>query len=788
MAAVANCPQCDHELLIPDGTDSMSWAKCPTCRAFFQLRDAASREVPQLVILERESSAPPDDKYAEAPAYNEAPRDREPIASGNADTVVETQFAASETEVAPACPSVDEILSRYKQDLDRLAAGLGDVPVSSTTEATGTSPLAEESSRQFAGDAPVDDPQLSESVERSARKLEHEFRSAETVADLPAFTDEPRDAADDIDFVSRKTVVMHEVKADFDRHTTNVEQEEGELPIETGSASDWSVPFIGEAEAASTAPADVDDETPADSARMVDEGKEGLPVDADADAGATVEFSADALHHMSVDADFEVKQDEIDADRPTWDDPDRMERLLADVEAPPSNLPTVVEVEYEAEYEFQDDLDGELEYASGEVEEADEQEADYEGDCESIDEGVDEVDYQADYESANVTEPVVEAILTNGVEHRRRRSPVMMLAGMAAGGIVGLGLGYLVLLWSLGPSGDFLSASRWIPSAMLPASFQSTTPHIAMAAEPTSSPKSLIDDVAASGEASSAAAPIADAPIAEAPIEEVPTIVAADSDSVDAPESREVTASFEAPVVPPTSVETVETSDPTDRYASADRVPSDLPTEPLDLEVESAVPIVSPPAIVAISDAPMVTMDQLAAGFSAAKQAQGGLLRGSLSDPTVQRAKGLSYTKLSQLAELVAFADREMSNPEIDAIKGDATALFRETVADPQIRQEVGYIASKWIESPHRKIGGVFLAGKVESAAPLGPLAELRLDIGSGDPVIVVAPAELASRLGTEPGAIAVAGSIIDNPSQRIEGYAGTATSVVWAGDLIPLD
>ena len=37
MAQVANCPQCEHELLVPDGTVAGSWSRCPNCRAFFQL-------------------------------------------------------------------------------------------------------------------------------------------------------------------------------------------------------------------------------------------------------------------------------------------------------------------------------------------------------------------------------------------------------------------------------------------------------------------------------------------------------------------------------------------------------------------------------------------------------------------------------------------------------------------------------------------------------------------------------------------------------------------------------
>ena len=76
MAQVASCPQCNHDLLVPDGTDHESWARCPECRAFFQVNQAAMRELPALLRV-----APPSPELHVEPA----------VASSNVDTDLELE-------------------------------------------------------------------------------------------------------------------------------------------------------------------------------------------------------------------------------------------------------------------------------------------------------------------------------------------------------------------------------------------------------------------------------------------------------------------------------------------------------------------------------------------------------------------------------------------------------------------------------------------------------------------------------------------------------------------------
>ena len=51
----------------------------------------------------------------------------------------------------------------------------------------------------------------------------------------------------------------------------------------------------------------------------------------------------------------------------------------------------------------------------------------------------------------------------------------------AAGGVMGLSLGYYALLWIRGPEGDFLNWSQSLPKAMLPASFSKSSRLLAAA-------------------------------------------------------------------------------------------------------------------------------------------------------------------------------------------------------------------------------------------------------------------------------------------------------------------
>ncbi len=523
MTAVANCPRCEHELLIPARTDIAAWAKCPTCQAFFQVRDALRRDVPEILLVAPPSSDPADEAISPS--------------TTSVEDWSEHESSRLDSEQISTGLEVDELL------------------------------LPEQSA--------AEEPRSTEIAEAAAQQIDRLFCSAQTVADIP------------------------------------------------------------------------------------------LP-------------SAETTIALSSEADLEVEQ--ADLDRPTWDDSERMERLLADVEAAPT--PTGwLETEAFAETVERDD--------------------------------------------AEVVPPIVVAS-----SHGRRQRKSLSLAGWATGGLGGLAAGYYVLLWILGRGGDFLQASRFIPAALLPDSFQSspaqlaadtrlTTPAPGEIARPTAEEKtSTIDD------------------------------------------SAEVTASYETPAA--------------------------SPTEPTEFDELTATPLVSPEAI--ILNAPAYSLAQLAAGLEAAQAALPGLVDGDLGDKSVQRTKGLSFTKLSYLAELVTFADSQSHPAETQALLQQAERLFGDILARPKTRNEVAYITSKWLDSPHRRFGGVFLAGNVTKQSSGAAVVECQLDMGAGNLLTVLARDSAIERLAGSGQPVGVVGSVIDHPAERINGYIGTAPRAIWAGLLIPLE
>lgn len=79
----------------------------------------------------------------------------------------------------------------------------------------------------------------------------------------------------------------------------------------------------------------------------------------------------------------------------------------------------------------------------------------------------------AEFEEAPAEESPFDSIAVKPGPRKRRREPSVIgnLIGVVGGGVVGLGLGYMILLWIGGPEKDFFGYSKNIPRWMLPSSF-----------------------------------------------------------------------------------------------------------------------------------------------------------------------------------------------------------------------------------------------------------------------------------------------------------------------------
>jgi hypothetical protein len=509
------------------------------------------------------------------------------------------------------------------------------------------------------------------------------------------------------------------------------------------------------------------------------------PLDLAADVAEPVEHARDerddldeqALAHkqtvampVTAGAD-EQESDEIELVPPeplpdssaTWEDSERMERLLADVEAkgvddylPVSREPRSAE-----------DRTATLEYSAADREEL----------------GLDVQELTG--QEANAAEASTDtAEEASGDEFtvvpvprpRRRKSALRALVGTVLAGVIGLPLGYLVLLWLRGSAGDFLQMAQYFPDAVLPASLRADSPTVSSermsVARQTTEPR--------------APAPLAGVKEDEA----LPLPTGAMPEAGASTDAGVKQASLDAPPAP-----AADKSSPLgERYAPS-TVEAAPPTAMNTLPAESAKAdelIITPPATSApfspsIAGAPTYSADQFAESLRAARDAQPGLVAGDLNDVAVQRTKGLSYSRLCDLAEMATFVGGGAANDPADAERTAAVEqLFRETLADPRIRGEVARIAPVWIKSAHRRHGGVFFAGAITDRVERGSLVECQIDLGTVGPLTVLVPKRLVDQLGWS-RSVGVVGSLIDRPAERIAGYQGPAMQVVWAKSLIPL-
>lgn len=320
---------------------------------------------------------------------------------------------------------------------------------------------------------------------------------------------------------------------------------------------------------------------------------------------------------------------------------------------------------------------------------------------------------------------------------RRQRSYVRTALMTVVGGVMGLGLGYYALLWIRGPEIDSFHVAQYLPPAMLPASFN-----------------------------------------AQSPIAAIPPVIPRTEEEPAAPVTEEPAKTAEAPA------ETQATY--------TEPAPAKSPAEPAVLEAPPATPVTNsaaPDDAVRIANAPSFTVDELSTALQSGQGAEAGLVNGSMSDgKEVQQAKGRSYMILADLAQKTTFVDNKLTPEVASKLQQDADDVFRKSLANPHTRTEVGQIVPKWIASQNRKHGGVFFAATIASHASQGTVTECNVELGGGETLSVLVPANLSRQLDDPSRAVGFVGWIVDTPAEHITGYTGHAPQAVFASRLIPLE
>jgi hypothetical protein len=143
--------------MIPSEADGEAWAKCPECRAFFQVKQASLREVPTALLVENSEREQGEQESLDAAEQNiEAISDRTLNFSSLA-TLKDGSEDRNEAETVLYEKNLDD------SESDELALDV---------------------------EPPIEKPKSGDELEAAAQRIDEWFRSAKTVADAAPITDE----------------------------------------------------------------------------------------------------------------------------------------------------------------------------------------------------------------------------------------------------------------------------------------------------------------------------------------------------------------------------------------------------------------------------------------------------------------------------------------------------------------------------------------------------------------------------------------------------------------------
>ena len=303
----------------------------------------------------------------------------------------------------------------------------------------------------------------------------------------------------------------------------------------------------------------------------------------------------------------------------------------------------------------------------------------------------------------------VDPVITTSPRHKKKRSIARTLAS-ASLGVVGIPLGLYALLWLRGPAGDMAGIAQYLPSFMLPASFDSfhddtnTQALVADDLEPTEDP--LVEEMAETLPDNETATPLAEA--------EPETIL-------DDPEVEPATATAPAP--------------------------EDVTYQGPKFE--------------------LVDPAEFNALFAAAEQAAPILAEGDLNSKESVAKKGQAYMTFTKLAEKFSYINQPGQTLDQAAQAALAQQLIRTTLRKDVVKRDLPQIALRWWQYPERPSTGMVMIGKIEqlNATDAGTIAIASLGIDGVAPTV---PILLGSTEHQEGDIIGVVGTIMVNPAEQL--------------------
>ncbi|MBA4105458.1 MAG: hypothetical protein C0485_06840 [Pirellula sp.] len=360
---------------------------------------------------------------------------------------------------------------------------------------------------------------------------------------------------------------------------------------------------------------------------------------------------------------------------------------------------------------------------------------------------------------------------------KRRPSAVRTLVGIVGGGAIGILGGAYALLWLRDPDLDLMGMANWLPPVMLPSSMQTPT-ESSLAEQGLLAPPAAVDQQAAGNDFETPAPPLSSTLEIAEPADELgagPT----NDQVVDATEvgSSAATPAEHDPI----------RQDPDFMPAGATEPVADAGVAPT---VENAVaqsPVTATthwpttPIVGQLRGAKFYSIAELDATLPGADAAHRRFLAGDLARKEDVAAMGQAYIELCKLAEQFTLTNPAEYGNELITKQMNAKNIFRGAVGDPARRNDLAMIAGRWLQHNRRPNQGVVVLGKVTDLEAHGSWTEYTIETPLGDATatskVLLEGIPFAS--GSD---VAVVGTIVADPRQAIDGYAGEAPQVIVAG------
>lgn len=292
---------------------------------------------------------------------------------------------------------------------------------------------------------------------------------------------------------------------------------------------------------------------------------------------------------------------------------------------------------------------------------------------------------------------------------RKKQRSIARTLASASLGVVGIPLGLYALLWLRGPAGDMAGIAHYLPSFMLPASFDelddsNSQAFVAHDLEPAED--ELVEEMAETLPENETATPLAEAK---------PETILDDPD-----------------VEPATA------------------------TAPTPEEVTYLGPKFE-----------LVEPGEFNALFAAAEQAAPALADGDLNSKESVAKKGQAYMAFTKLAERFSYINQPGQTLDQSAQAALAQQLIRTTLRKDAVKRDLPQIALRWWQYPERPSTGMVMIGKIEKLDPTdaGTVAIASLGIDGVAPTV---PILLGNTEHQEGDIIGVVGTIMVNPAEQL--------------------